>query len=292
MTAIKNPTSRRDFLRVSVTAASTFLLPAALAAAPVTAHRILTCNILLKLNEHEGTPMDWDAARRDLCIKTIRDQNADIICLQEVGPVQIHDFRRAFTGFNDFGFDGPVSDKMPERFQGIRNVTFYNNGRYKLIACNSYTLSNKPLIDGSRLAKRNIGRHVNWVRLQDRATGKQFRVLNTHLSLTPELRTKETAIIAEEAKQYLPDFPQFLCGDLNSRIFTHEQKILHETNWKDTYTNIHPEGSKDYIDPQNRIDFIYTRGKVQTTGAARFIGKTGEVPASDHPFFSADVILE
>lgn len=289
----QNGICRRSFLRAALGCGATALLGRGKAAtAPPAVHRVLTCNILLKLKEHEGTPLDWTAGRRDVCLQAIGDQQAHIICLQEMGPEQIDDFTGQFAGYHSFGFAGPVSDRQPPRFKGIRNVILYDAKRYTLLAGSQYTLSATPLIDGSRFNDRVIGRHVNWVRLRDNATAQEFRVLNTHLSLTPELRLQETKIIAPETAQYQSDFPQLLCGDLNSVMGSDEQRPLRDAGWTDTFSSVHPyvpaPGSPQ---PARRIDFILTRGPIRTAAASRFRGNHLSIPASDHPFFSADVVF-
>src|SRR4051812_2848688 len=99
-----NLKSRRGFLKtVGVAAAMPFAAHTLLANSEskesTTRHRILTCNILLDLPEQKGTPEDWSAHRRDVCIKVIKARHPDIFCLQEVGAGQRDDFVQAFPGF-------------------------------------------------------------------------------------------------------------------------------------------------------------------------------------------------
>jgi hypothetical protein len=75
-------------------------------------HRILCCNIRVALDEDEAKGLGW-SARRDICLKVIKDKKPDIISLQEVLKVQADDFRKAFPSYQLFGFDGPEMDPHP-----------------------------------------------------------------------------------------------------------------------------------------------------------------------------------
>lgn len=268
-------------------------------------HRFVTANILATLSEHDGTPVDWETRRRDVCFKVLKDQEADIICLQEVLRSQLADFKKGFPEFELFGYEGPYMDTNPERFQGIKNVIMYKRDRYEQSAAGSYTLSETPLIEGSTSWGDTLGRHVNWVRLREKSTGKEFRVLNTHLSVrNPQARQESAKIINTESGQYQEDFPQLLLGDMNDTVVSETIKMLKAGGWKDTFEAVH--GDKDPgrtghgfkqekiaspDTPDTQIDWIFFRGEVRPV-AAKVIwdNVNGEYP-SDHLFVSADVLL-
>lgn len=252
---------------------------------PDDVHRILTCNILLDLEEHEGK-LNWKKQRRNACLEIIRSHNPDIICLQEVGDGQYEDFQRAFPGMASHGFVGAVSDTQPRRFQQIKNVIFYDESRYKLVSCSEYVLSDTPHLPLSHYSNENLGRHVNWVRLRDRKSGKEFRVLDTHLSLKSPTRVKETALIAAESSQYADDFPQVICGDFNARLGSNEINNMLNAGWHDSY---HASDSEPRFKESSKIDFIFTRGAVETLATQYIDDKINGVSPSDHPFVGADV---
>lgn len=265
---------------------------AATPALPPSKHRIATCNILLDQAVHKGTDLDWHGGRREYCIELIQEQNADVICLQEVAALQNKDFTEAFQGYRQHGFVGPTSDRNLPGFAAIRNVIYFRDDRYEQTSAGGYTLSYSPLEEHVKLPGEGVGlaRHVSWVRLKDRKTGGEMRVLNTHWSLKTLLRQMEARIMAQEAAQYLPDFPQILCGDLNSNLDSPEQTILQAANWSDSYLAVNPEGSPGFWPANKRIDMILLRGKVRALGAHRVEHalKNGLRP-SDHPFFVSDV---
>ncbi len=268
-------------------------------------HRIVTANILATLSEHDGTPVDWETQRRKVCFNVLKNQRADIICLQEVLRSQHKDFQERFPEFHLFGYEGPYMDTNPKRFQGIKNVIMYSRNRYDLTSAGSYTLSETPLMEGSRSWGDQLGRHVNWVRLQDKNSGREFRVLNTHLSVRNQVARENSAkLIVAESSQYHSDFPQLLAGDFNARVTNPTIDFIKDGGWIDTWSAVH--GDKDpgstghgfartsiaEIQAEDvQIDWIFCRGNVNPV-ASRVIRDhiNGHYP-SDHFFVSADVRL-
>jgi len=250
-------------------------------------HRILTCNILLDLPEQEGK-MSWKQYRRDLCMKVITLQNADLICLQEVGRSQNEELIKAFPDYDSFGFVDPASDTNPPRFKAIRNVIFFSKARYEMIFAGSYWMTESPLIAASILPKQSMGRHVNWLRLKEKSTGIEFRILNTHFALKAHERLAGAKIVAAETSQYNENFPQIMAGDFNAELGSDELKPLQDAGWVDTFTT-----TPGTVIPTHRrkIDFIFARGKVKCVGARIIDENIDGVKPSDHFFVSADVFI-
>lgn len=288
--------SRRSFLKtIGVAAALPFAARTIFANGdaknPATSHRILTCNILLDLPEQKGTPEDWSAHRRDVCLDVIKARKPDILCLQEVGRGQRDDFVRAFPNFTAFGYVDPYTDKLPRRFQAAKNVIMYSTARYEQTSAGLYWLSETPLIAGTRMPGEGLPRHVTWVRLKDRVSQKDFRVLATHWALKQGTRAAEARMLITEAgAPYPAEFPQLLAGDLNSESDSPEHKVLVEAGWKDSYEMLHKDFAKAVPKPR-KIDFIYFHGAVTPLTSELFREQKNGIYPSDHPFVSADVRL-
>lgn len=285
--------SRRNFLKTIGVASAMPFAGRTLLANPEpknpAPHRILTCNILLDLPEQKGTPDDWSAHRRDVCMSVIKARRPDILCLQEVGRGQRDDFVRAFPAFTAFGYVDPYTDKRPRRFQAAKNVILYSTERYEQTSAGLYWLSETPLIAGSRMSGEGLPRHVSWVRLKERASQKEFRVLCTHWSLKQPVRALEARILTTEAgSPYAPEFPQLLGGDFNSEIDSPEHKLLADAGWKDTYETLHQDFARATPKPR-KIDFIYFHGEVTPIAAEIIREQEGGIYPSDHPFVMADV---
>ncbi len=271
------------------------------------AHRILSCNIRVALPEDEATGNGW-SARRDLCVEVIRAQKPDVVCLQEVLREQIDDLEKAFPAFGSFGFDGPEMDARMTGYGGIaKNPILYSRERYDLVTAGGFWLSETPHLPGSLSWDSARARHVNWVRLRDRASGRQFRVLSTHLDhVSQRAREEQIKMILTEATEYAPDFPQILGGDFNASAANTVLQFALDAGWKNSrdeapeprdggYTVHNFLGNKrpraEAANKRGPIDFILTRGPV-ATHAWKIIrdSRDGRYP-SDHYFISAEVTI-
>src|SRR5690349_16408177 len=115
--------SRRSFLKGLGAAALLPVLPAfskksAMQFDKAVYHRVLSCNIRVALDEDEANGVGW-SARKDICLKIIKNKKPDIISLQEVLKIQADDFRNYFSSYQLFGFDGPEMDAHTTGYHGI-----------------------------------------------------------------------------------------------------------------------------------------------------------------------------
>ncbi|MGN6511191.1 MAG: endonuclease/exonuclease/phosphatase family protein [Chitinophaga sp.] len=299
--------SRRRFLGNLGAASIASLLPQLPAAASATAaasHRVLSCNIRVALPDDEAKGLGWPQ-RKKLCLKVIKAQKPDIVGFQEVLKEQAEDIRSAFPGYTLFGFDGPEMDAHKEGYHGIaKNPILFSNERYILLGGGCYWLSETPLVAGSMAWGTARARHVNWVRLREKRTGKELRVVNVHLDhVSAEAKLQQAKMLVEESAQYQPDFPQILTGDFNSRASSKVFEPVKNGGWADTYTVVHGEGPVSFTahafegekyakgKPDGKIDFIFGKGPVKAT-ASHIIKdqENGRYP-SDHFFLSADVTI-
>ena len=306
---------RRCFLKRLGLAASVPWLARGVLAAPdatakteVTPHTILTCNIRVALPEDDAAGNGWKA-RRELCIEVIRAQKPDIVCLQEVLREQMEDLAHGFPDFASFGFEGPEMDARTVGYQLIaKNPILYSRERYDLVSAGGFWLSETPHLPGSLSWESARARHVNWVRLRDRASRRQFRVLSTHLDhVSQHAREEQIKLILAEAAVYPPEFPQVLAGDFNAGATNPVLKLALDAGWTNSHTAApgpRDEGNTThgFLGPKytpkteagrkrGPIDFILTRGPVSTL-SWKIIrdGRDGRYP-SDHYFVTARLAL-
>ncbi len=305
---------RRTFLKnlglaASLPALGRTAFAANVATAPETsaAHTVLSCNVRVALPEDEATGNGW-SARRDLCLDIIRAQKPDLICFQEVIRAQMADLEKGLPAHAGFGFEGPEMDARMVGYQGIaKNPVFYSRERYEFVSAGSFWLSETPHIPGSLSWESARARHVNWVRLRDRATQQQFRVLNTHLDhQSQHAREEQIKMILAEAAVYAPEFPQILAGDFNSTRVNPVLKLALDAGWTNTQAAApepHDDGNTTHgflgdkapkteaALKKGPIDFILTHGPVKTL-AWKIIrdSRDGRYP-SDHYFIAAKLSL-
>jgi endonuclease/exonuclease/phosphatase family metal-dependent hydrolase len=162
----------------------------------------------------------------------------------------------------------------------------YRKERYEMMSEGAYWLSSTPMMAGTTLEGQRLGRHVTWVRLREKKTGKEFRILDTHWPLEQDERIASAKMIAPETTQYDPKFPQVICGDFNSEYGSPELQIMLDAGWADSYRATVP--SKDQMTGR-KIDFILTHGSAKAVAAGMILDTLDGVRPSDHPFVWADV---
>lgn len=304
------PLPRRRFLKALGVAATTPWLAPLLRAEGRAAgpdHTVVTANIRVALPEDEAAGHGW-AGRREFCAEVIRARQPDIICLQEVLRQQFEDLQAAWPEFVGLGFHGPEMDAHATGYHGIaKNPIFYSRSRYELVSAGGFWLSETPHLPGSLSWGSARARHVNWVRLRERDSGRQFRVLNTHLDhVSQPAREKQIALILAEGALYPADFPQLLAGDFNMDAANPVRELIRRAGWDDTYAAIHGPAdpgftAHGFFGPEYRrkkpkskagkIDFIFARGLVKTRTAEIIMdSRDGRFP-SDHYFVTARVSL-
>jgi endonuclease/exonuclease/phosphatase family metal-dependent hydrolase len=253
--------------------------------------RILTCNV--RYSAAPDGDNHWNL-RKDLCLDVVRQQAADLICCQEMSDEQQQAFAAAMPGYEWFGMaDKPLTGTPVDSI-------FYRRDRFRMISAGGYWLSETPHIPGSLSWKSSVVRLCNWLRLENRPSGREFRLANTHLDhISQPARENQMRLILEDAAAYAADFPQILTGDLNCNAVNAVIAAVLKAGWVDTYQEQH--GS---LNPGNtfhgfqgpattsqdgKIDWIFVRGALQTTTAEIITTHDRGRYPSDHYFVSADV---
>lgn len=268
-------------------------------------HRILNCNIRVALDEDETKGVGW-SARKDICLKIIKDKKPDIISLQEVLKVQADDFRKHFSSYQLFGFEGPEMDAHETGYHGIaKNPILFSKERYELLTAGTYWLSQTPLVAGSKSWDTARARHANWVRLKEKKTGKELRVVNLHLDhVSNEAKIEQAKMVVEESAQYQQDYIQILTGDFNSKYDSKVLDAIRTGEWKESYETLYGEKEAGFTTHEfegtayvkgpskGRIDFIWYRGKIKPVAAAIIKDAIGGKYPSDHFFMQADFVIE
>lgn len=264
-------------------------------------HRVLSANIRVALEEDEAKGVGW-SSRKSICLNIIKNRKPDVICLQEVLKVQAEDFRNFFPQFQLVGFDGPEMDAHSTGYHGIaKNPILFSKDRYELMAAGTYWLSETPLVAGSKSWETARARHANWVRLKDRKTGREFRVVNLHLDhVSQSAKMEQAKMVVEESAQYLPDFPQILSGDFNTRYTSEVFTSARAGGWKEAFESLYGEKEFGYTghefqgmnygkgESKGRIDFIWYRGKIRPLAAEVVKDAVNGVYPSDHFFVQSD----
>ena len=301
---------RRRFLKGMSAAALLPVLPAfskdaGIPSGKTGTHRVLSCNIRVPLDEDETKGMGW-SVRKAVCLKVIKDKRPDIVGLQEVLKVQADDLRNYLSSYQLFGFEGPEMDPHPTGYYGIaKNPILFSRDRYELLTGGTYWLSETPLVAGSKSWDTARARHANWVRLRERKTGKEIRMINPHLDhISAEAKIQQAKMVVAESAQYLPEYTQLLTGDFNSRFDSKVFEPVRNGGWKESYETIHGEKEAGFTGHEfqgtayekgpskGRIDYIWYRGKAKPVNAEIIKDRINGKYPSDHFFMQTDFVIE
>ena len=255
--------------------------------------QILCCNI--RCSGADDGKNSW-SHRQDLCIEVIRARAPQIICFQEMWKDQFDDLRAAFREFDWHAMIDEPDGNRP------MNTIFYARQAFTRLAAGGYWLSETPHIPGSKSWGAAWTRLANWLRLVENGTGKEFRIINTHLDYKNEpLQGHQAELINQDAAAYPTSYPQILTGDMNGDAQNLGIVTLKAGGWRDTYALIHgiENPGPSYhgllgdkcVYPPGKIDWIFVRGSIQTLDAGIVRdSRDGRYP-SDHYFVSAQIEL-
>jgi endonuclease/exonuclease/phosphatase family metal-dependent hydrolase len=267
-------------------------------AAPESAHRLLSCNIRVPLEEDAKAGNGWEH-RREMCADVMAEHDGDIVCLQECRANQLAYLKKRLPEFDSYGLSGPSREFTPN------NAILYDRERYELISAGGFWLSEKPHVAGSKSWDCAVPRHTTWVHLRDQASGRELRVWNAHLDHKGHVAREEQAKLLVEgmAAMDAAGVPQLLVGDLNAYEGHPAISVLKAGGFRDTYEAVHGPGDPGFTyhgfagkerrakGRGKKIDWIFTRGEFEVHDAAIIRdGRAGRYP-SDHYFVSADVSL-
>lgn len=206
------------------------------------------CSYNIRGDKPVDGPSQWIFRKDSLC-KIIRENNFDIVCLQEAVKPQLED----------------ILDRLNYSYVGIKglfNPILFNAERFELLHTEMFWLSEsmEPCSVGW---DGKYDRYCTWAKFKKRKNGTVFYVFNTHLDHRGENAKKEgAALICNQVSQLVKNEPVFICGDMNTKdtapayeVFT---KMFKDSRRIATKT-VGPEGTAHNfgkVEPV-RIDYIF-----------------------------------
>lgn len=221
--------------------------------------RVMTFNVRLPMAS-DG-PERWEA-RRDLFVKTIREQHPDVFGTQELYQEQGDYVVAKLPAYKWFGM-GRKGDEGDEHM-GV----FYRTDELRVLDSGNFWLSDTPDVPGSDTWGTPFPRMVTWARFQRKSDGRTFVFFNTHLPYREQddaAREKGVAVILERIAKLPADEPFVLTGDFNTTPDSkvHAMLTQHlEDAWLAAPRRSGPEKTfHDFTgNPDRRIDWILVRG--------------------------------
>lgn len=256
---------------------------------------------VMSFNIRYGTANDGEnrwPLRRDFLMEVVRQDNADIIGVQEALHDQIVEMTTALPAYAVIGVgrdDGAT--------RGEYAAILYRRDRFHVAESGTFWFSDTPSVVASRSWGNTITRICTWARLVDR-TGGAFWVFNVHLDHQSQpSRERSTALLAERIRgRSAPQEPVIVTGDFNVGEHNAALPVLvggATPLLVDTFRRLHPTATEvgtftgfDVTRTSgDKIDYVLTTPDVEVLKAAIVRTSLNTRLPSDHFPVTATVRL-
>lgn len=182
--------------------------------------------VAMSFNIRMNTPIDGKNAwpkRKDWVASIIQQSGAGIVGLQEVKQDQKQDLIKQLKGYGHYGVG-----RDDGKDKGEHCLIFYKTDLYTVLDSGTFWLSKKLHNPGSKSWDAAITRICSWVKLEEKATGRQFYFFNSHFDHKgEEARYYSILLIKKQIREMTGGLPVIVVGDFN---FTPESLPYKEIN--------------------------------------------------------------
>ncbi|MGN6790516.1 MAG: endonuclease/exonuclease/phosphatase family protein [Rhodanobacteraceae bacterium] len=251
--------------------------------------RVMTFNVRLPMAS-DG-PERWEA-RRDLFVKTIREQHPDVFGPQELYKEQGDYVGAKLPQYNWFGMGRKGNDG--DEHMGV----FYRTDELRVLDSGNFRLSDTPDVPGSDTWGTPFPRMVTWARFQRKDDGRTFVLFDTHLPYRESddiAREKGAAVILARIAKLTGNEPFVLTGDFNTTPASKVHAMLTQ-HLQDAWLVAPRRSGPDKTfhaftgKPTERIDWILVRG-FKVEGVRTVTTHAGKRYPSDHFPVVADLVF-
>lgn len=249
-------------------------------------------------NLRMDTPRDSINAwpnRREGVAALISYHDFDIVGTQEGFKHQLQFLCQESSGYTYYG--GGRDDGIDA---GEHAAILYKKDRFMVLDSGDFWLRETPDTPGLGWDATCCFRICSWVRLQDKATGREFYVFNTHFDHQGVIARQESAkLLLAKIQEIAGDQPVICLGDFNSTPETIQIQQISEV-LKDAY--FHSEappygpvgtfnGFKWDAALENRIDYVFVSAHFRIRKYAALTDSKDQRYPSDHLPVVADLVL-
>jgi endonuclease/exonuclease/phosphatase family metal-dependent hydrolase len=255
---------------------------------------------VMSFNIRYGTAMDGDNQwheRRDLLFDVMREQDADLVGLQEALDFQIDEIVAALPAYAVVGIGRDDGAR-----KGEYAAILFRKDRLHVAASGTFWFSATPDVVRSATWGNRVTRICTWARFVDR-DGRPFWVYNVHLDHESQpSREKSVALLREriDARPF-PGEPVIVTGDFNVGEANPALRALTSGGaFVDTFRVRYPDEKQvgtftgfrhEQVDG-DKIDYVFAQPGAQVLSAAIVrTSRDGRYP-SDHFPVVARILLE
>lgn len=260
---------------------------------------------VMTYNIRYANPEDGDNQwkfRRDFTASLARFHEADIFGAQEVLHNQLEDLLARLPGFAYIGV-GREDGKTKGEYSPI----FYKKERFDLEKEGHFWLSEEKEAVGKKGWDAACERIATWGIFKDKASGKRFFFLNTHLDHIGKVARHEGAsLVLQQAEALSEGLPIIVTGDFNAtpddepiQVLTDPKDPRHLTHTRTVAAlKYGPEWTfHDFgrvpLEQREWIDYIFIKGKgIQVLRHASLTDTLNKLYPSDHCPVFCTLILQ
>lgn len=181
------------------------------AAEPLTDPSVKVMTFNIRYDNPEDSMNNW-TFRKDRAAKAILFYAPDIVGTQEVLHNQLEDLKQRLPNYEAIGVG-----REDGKEKGEYSALWYNKNRFEALKTGWFWLSETPEVAGSKGWDGACERIATWAKLKDKATGKQYFALNTHLDhVGIKARREGVKLILSKVKELGGNLPVIVTGDFNA----------------------------------------------------------------------------
>lgn len=249
---------------------------------------VMTFNV--RYDNPDDSLNNWNY-RKDRVANAIRFYDADIVGTQEVLHNQMEDLRQRLPGYESIGV-GREDGKEAGEYSAL----WYRADRFTAKESGWFWLSETPEVAGSKGWDGACERIATWAKLQDKLTGKELFVMNTHLDhVGVAARREGVKLVLDKIQELGGDLPVILTGDFNAEPESDVIKQVTDTADPEHLTDartvadlvygpnwtFHDFGSIPY-EHRERIDYIFVKNGLEVLKYGILTETEGDAYLSDH----------
>jgi endonuclease/exonuclease/phosphatase family metal-dependent hydrolase len=238
---------------------------------------------VMTFNIRYGTADDgenrWEN-RQQMVIDVLRENQLDVVGLQEALDFQISQIRQGLSEFGQLGVA-----REDGKTKGEYCTILYRRDRFDVNESGTFWFSDTPEVPGSNQWGGACVRICTWARLVEKKTGNAFYHYNLHLDhVSQPSREKSAVLLAQRIRERKHPDPFIVTGDFNAGennpavMYLRGKAALSEGESKsenpvpavDTFRVLHPDANEVGTFNQfagnrkgEKIDFIFTLPDVQ-----------------------------
>ena len=249
---------------------------------------VMTFNV--RYDNPDDSLNNWNY-RKDRVANAIHFYDADIVGTQEVLHNQMEDLRQRLPGYESIGV-GREDGKEAGEYSAL----WYRADRFTAKESGWFWLSETPEVAGSKGWDGACERIATWAKLQDKLTGKELFVMNTHLDhVGVAARREGVKLVLDKIQELGGDLPVILTGDFNAEPESDVIKQVTDTADPEHLTDartvadlvygpnwtFHDFGSIPY-EHRERIDYIFVKNGLEVLKYGILAETEGDAYLSDH----------